>query len=59
MKIRKVKVHIKKKCPYWEKYHWLIKGYDTCNGTKDREPCKCGGDRNKCNFYGRKKEDEQ
>ncbi len=23
----------------------------TCNGTKEREECSCGGDRTKCNFY--------
>lgn len=22
-----------------------------CNGTKEHEPCTCGGDRLKCNFY--------
>lgn len=54
MKIKKLKVHIKKKCPCWERYHWHIKGYDTCTGTEEREPCKCGGDMNKCNLYRRK-----
>ena len=22
-----------------------------CMGTKERELCSCGGDKNKCNFY--------
>jgi hypothetical protein len=22
-----------------------------CNGTKEQEPCTCGGDRSKCDFY--------
>ena len=39
------------KCSCWEKGHWFIEGYDTCNGTREREPCRCGGDRNKCDFY--------
>lgn len=27
-----------------------IKHNGICYGTKDREPCDCGGDRSKCNF---------
>lgn len=27
-----------------------IKHNGICYGTKDREPCNCGGDRSKCNF---------
>lgn len=51
MKIRKLKVRVKKKCHCWEKGHWFIEGYDTCNGTRERDPCRCGGDRNKCDFH--------
>jgi hypothetical protein len=25
--------------------------YEVCNGTKGREPCKCGGNPRKCDFY--------
>lgn len=25
--------------------------YERCNGTKEREYCKCGGDPSKCDFY--------
>ena len=27
-----------------------IKQNGICYGTKDREPCNCGGDKSKCNF---------
>lgn len=27
-----------------------IKHNGICYGTKDREPCDCGGDRSRCNF---------
>lgn len=39
------------KCSCWQKGNWFIKGYDTCNGTRECEPCTCGGDRSKCDFY--------
>ena len=26
-------------------------GKTVCYGTKEREACSCGGDKNKCNFY--------
>lgn len=26
-------------------------GKAICYGTKEREECSCGGDKNKCNFY--------
>lgn len=29
-----------------------------CYGTKDREECKCGGDKSKCNFYSDKRKSE-
>ncbi len=43
------------KCPCWENGHWFLKDHDTCNGTKEREPCKCGGDRSKCDHYPEKR----
>ena len=30
--------------------NYYIKG-DACFGTKEREPCGCGGDKSKCDFY--------
>ena len=30
--------------------NYYIKG-DACFGTKEREPCSCGGDKSKCDFY--------
>lgn len=38
-------------CSCWQKGHWWIKGMDTCMGTREQEPCTCGGDRRKCDFY--------
>lgn len=29
--------------------------YERCNGTKERDYCKCGGDPSKCDFYPEKK----
>ena len=26
-------------------------GFPQCYGTKEREPCACGGDKRKCDFY--------
>ena len=39
-------------CECYEHGHWYL-GDDagTCNGTKEREACNCGGDRGKCDFY--------
>ena len=39
------------KCKCWRKGNWFIKGYDTCLGTREQEPCTCKGDRSKCDFY--------
>ena len=39
------------KCRCWQKGHWFLKDHDTCFGTKEQEPCTCGGDRRKCDFY--------
>ena len=39
-----------KQCQCFEPGSW-VKGYDTCMGTKEREPCSCKGDRTKCDFY--------
>lgn len=44
----------KQKCDCYEQGNWFLgNSYGTCMGTKDREPCTCKGDRNKCNFYGK------
>lgn len=51
----KVKLKKNKKCECWRKGHWFVKYMDTCLGTKEEEPCDCGGDVNKCNFYPEKK----
>jgi hypothetical protein len=41
----------RQKCKCWQKGHWFLKDHDTCNGTKDREPCNCKGDVTNCDFY--------
>lgn len=40
------------KCDCYESGHWYL-GDDagTCNGTKEREACNCGGDKSKCDYY--------
>ena len=38
------------KCSCYEEGSW-VQGCGTCNGTKDREPCNCAGNRTKCDFY--------
>ena len=39
------------KCPcYHDEENWLHER-GVCWGTKEREPCSCGGDELKCNFY--------
>jgi hypothetical protein len=43
----------RQKCKCWQKGHWFLKSYDTCLGTREKEPCSCKGDRNKCDFYGK------
>lgn len=39
------------KCKCWHEGNWFLKGYDTCWGTREQEPCTCKGDRSKCDFY--------
>lgn len=39
------------KCKCWEKGNWFLKECDTCNGTREREPCNCKGDVTHCDFY--------
>lgn len=39
------------KCECWQKGHWFLPDCDTCNGTKEREPCNCKGDVTMCDFY--------
>ena len=41
-------------CHCYEEGHRYLKDHGTCNGTKDREPCTCGGDERKCDYYGQK-----
>ena len=36
------------KCDCWIKG---VYNFPYCNGTKEQDPCKCGGDRSKCDFY--------
>lgn len=43
----------RQKCTCWHKGSW-IRGYDTCWGTKEREPCNCKGDVTNCDFYEKK-----
>jgi hypothetical protein len=38
-------------CECWK----LCKGYAICNGTKERDVCRCGGDVKKCDFYPEKR----
>lgn len=42
----------RQKCECWTEGNWVT-GYDTCLGTKEKEPCACKGDRTKCDFYGK------
>ena len=42
-------------CECWERGHWWLKDHDTCNCTREREPCTCGGDTAKCDFYPNKR----
>lgn len=44
-------------CSCWESAHDLLgHQFGTCNGTKDKDPCECGGDQTKCDFYPRVRE---
>lgn len=39
-------------CPsYSNEKNWLGL-HGVCNGTKEREPCSCDGDKERCDFYG-------
>ena len=40
----------RQRCSCYEEGSW-VQGCGTCNGTKDREPCNCKGDRTRCDFY--------
>ena len=40
---------------YEEGNSFLGSDYGTCNGTKEREPCTCKGNKENCNFYKEKK----
>ena len=44
-----------RRCSCWEPNHWYLKGWGTCNGTKDREPCSCNGFTQNCDFYPEKR----
>lgn len=39
------------KCDAYHNERNYLGGFGICYGTKEREPCSCGGDYNKCNFY--------
>ena len=39
---------------YHDKENWLHER-GVCYGTKEREPCKCGGNESKCDFYPEKR----
>ena len=47
---------MKKKCDCYHTQRKLIYGYypldeGVCWGTKEKEPCSCDGDMDKCDFY--------
>ena len=56
-----------KKCEYWRSSSKIIgwdndvpildETYEYCIGTKEQEICKCKGDKNKCDFYPEKREE--
>ena len=52
---RSVKVKKRQICTAWEKGHWFCKDMDTCNGTREREPCSCKGNTQRCDFYPEKR----
>ena len=37
-------------CPCGQS-HWVTVNEGFCNGTKEQESCRCGGDQSKCDFY--------
>ena len=39
------------KCDAYHNERNYYGGYGVCWGTKEKDPCTCGGDWNKCNFY--------
>lgn len=41
-------------CDCYKEGHWYVPECGTCLGTKEKEPCKCGGNKNKCDFYENK-----
>ena len=44
----------RQRCDCYEEGNWMLgNDYGTCLGTKEKEPCTCKGDRNKCDFYGK------
>jgi hypothetical protein len=45
------------KCKYWMPATGNDKYYASgqCNGTRWNDPCKCEGDKSKCDFYKEKK----
>lgn len=46
------------KCDCWQKTaDGYVYDYGVCLGTKECEPCDCGGDELKCDFYPKKRED--
>jgi len=45
----------RQRCDCYEPNNWFLPCCGTCLGTKEKEPCTCEGDRNKCNFYGKEK----
>lgn len=39
-------------CSCWEeRSDWYVSGGAVCTGTREQDPCSCGGDRTKCDFY--------
>ena len=38
----------REKCCCWT----IVGGIERCKGTKEVDPCSCGGDKNKCDYYG-------
>lgn len=41
----------RQRCPCWHEGNY-VPGYDSCWGTKEKDPCKCKGDKTKCDFNG-------
>lgn len=47
----------RQKCQCWEQGSW-VEGCDTCMGTKEKDPCTCGGDKTKCDYYEKEKRND-